>query len=80
MSDLSTASSPLRRRQASEYLDRHHGIRLAPATLAKLAVVGGGPRFRSDGRFPVYDRAELDAFAIARLGRLRGNTSEPKDS
>jgi hypothetical protein len=85
MSDLSITSSPLawpdrmRRRQASEYLDHRHGIRLAPATLAKLAVVGGGPRFRADGRFPVYDRAELDAFAVARLGPLRGSTSERRE-
>ena len=33
----------LRRKQASEYLRERHGITLSPATLAKLAVVGGGP-------------------------------------
>ena len=34
----------MRRREASQYLQDQHGIRLAHATLAKLAVVGGGPR------------------------------------
>lgn len=35
----------LRREHASEYLDVVFGITVAPATLAKLACVGGGPRF-----------------------------------
>jgi len=66
----------MRRQQASLYLQRAHGVKLAPSTLAKMAVVGGGPCFRSDGRFPVYDRAELDSFAAARLGPLRRSTSD----
>jgi hypothetical protein len=66
----------MRRREASEYLSQRHGIRLAPATLAKLAVEGGGPRFRLDGRYPLYEAAELDAFAAARLGPLRASTSD----
>ena len=51
----------MRRQDASQYLLEQHGIRLAHSTLAKLAVVGGGPPFRLDGRFPVYDREALDA-------------------
>jgi hypothetical protein len=66
----------MRRREASHYLQAQHGIRLAHATLAKLAVVGGGPPFRLDGRFPVYDREALDSFADARLGPLRRSTSD----
>jgi hypothetical protein len=66
----------MRRREASQYLQEQHGIRLAHATLAKLAVVGGGPPFRLDGRFPVYDRDALDAYASARLGPLRRSTSD----
>ncbi len=66
----------MRRSEASQYLQEQHGIRLAHSTLAKLAVVGGGPPFRLDGRFPVYDRAELDAFAATRLGPLRASTSD----
>jgi hypothetical protein len=66
----------VRRRQASEYLREQHGITLSPATLAKLAVVGGGPPFRKDGPFPLYDIDSLDVFAAARLGPLRASTSE----
>jgi hypothetical protein len=66
----------LRRREASAYLAAAHGVRLSPGTLAKLAVIGGGPRFRLDGRFPLYERSELDAFAAARLGPLRTSTSD----
>ena len=66
----------MRRRDASAYLFQLYGISLAPTTLAKLAVLGGGPRYRLDGRFPLYDVAELDAFATARLGDLRTSTSD----
>ena len=85
-SDLaaSTASAPpprqwparMRRPVASTYLFEEHGVSLTPATLAKLAVVGGGPKFRKDGKFPIYDRDELDSFAVARLGPLRSSTSD----
>lgn len=81
MSDVSPDTSrkwPLRMRrsEASQYLQDQHGVRLAHATLAKLAVVGGGPPFRLDGRFPVYDREALDAYASERLGPLRRSTSD----
>jgi hypothetical protein len=66
----------MRRKQASEYLFEEHGVSLSPATLAKLAVVGGGPSFRKDGPFPLYERPDLDTFAVARLGPLRQSTSE----
>ena len=66
----------LRRKQASEYLRERHGITLSAATLAKLAVVGGGPAFRKDGPFPLYEVDILDAFAAARLGPLRTSTGD----
>jgi hypothetical protein len=67
----------MRRRIASEYLFVVHGISLSPATLAKLACVSStGPRFRLDGRFPLYDKPELDTFAVARLGPLRASTTD----
>ena len=53
-----------------------HGVHLAAQTLAKLAVLGGGPPYFKDGRFPVYPVADLDKFAIDRLGRLRKSTSD----
>lgn len=78
-SNVNTAAawpSRMRRRGASQYLQQEHGVSLAHSTLAKLAVVGGGPAFRLDGRFPVYDRDTLDAYASARLGPLRRSTSD----
>jgi hypothetical protein len=72
--------SRMRRRVASEYLLEEHGVSLSPATLAKLAVVGGGPAFRKDGPFPLYERGELDTFAIGRLGPLRHSTSDQQQA
>lgn len=68
----------MRRATASEYLLAEHGVSLAPSTLAKLAVIGGGPAYRKDGKFPIYDRPVLDDYAVNRLGPLRSNTSEPQ--
>jgi hypothetical protein len=66
----------MRRKLASEYLFEEHGVSLSPATLAKLAVVGGSPPFRKDGPFPLYERKDLDTFATVRLGTLRTSTSD----
>jgi hypothetical protein len=66
----------MRRKLASEYLFEEHGVSLSPATLAKLAVIGGGPPFMKDGPYPIYERSGLDVFAIARLGPLRTSTSD----
>ena len=53
----------LRRGCASRYLLDTWGISQAPATLAKLAVIGGGPRFHKAGRWPMYVPSELDQWA-----------------
>jgi hypothetical protein len=65
----------LRRRQAAEYLRGKYGVG-APATLAKLATVGGGPVFQRIGRIPVYTRENLDAWATAKLGPPLRSTTE----
>jgi hypothetical protein len=66
----------LRRWEASEYLALAHGLQTAPATLAKLASVGGGPGFHRVGRVPLYPRDELDRWAAEKLGRVMISTSE----
>lgn len=66
-----------RRTEASDYLQQKYNISRKPSTLAKLAVVGGGPRFESAGRIPLYPEPELDAWAVALLGSLRSSTSDP---
>jgi hypothetical protein len=66
----------LRRWEASEYLEVVHGLVIAPATLAKWASIGGGPRFHKSLRTPLYPTAELDLWAVDRLGGLRNSTSD----
>jgi hypothetical protein len=66
----------LRRWEVSEYLKLMYGIEIAPATLAKWASIGGGPRFHKSLRTPLYPTAELDIWAVNRLGGLRNSTSD----
>jgi hypothetical protein len=72
-------SSPprLRRKKACVYLKQVHGIDRAPATLAKLASVGGGPKFEHIGRVPVYPIQELDNWATKLISALKSSTSDP---
>ena len=69
-------SSPLmRRREAAAYLQAHYGIG-AYRTLSKLAVIGGGPRYRLAGRVPLYSAEDLDAWMSSRLSAPRASTSD----
>jgi hypothetical protein len=65
----------LRRKAASEYLRETHGLERAPSTLAKLAVIGGGPVFRHAGRVPLYAPEDLDEWATSKLGPRMHSTS-----
>src|SRR5262245_50333127 len=72
----------LRRKAASEYLRETHGLERAPSTLAKLAVIGGGPIFRRAGRIPLYSPSDLDDYASSLISRPMRSTSDatpPKD-
>ena len=53
------------------------GYRTAPATLAKLASIGGGPTFESFGRKPLYREADLLAWAQAKTTGPRRSTIDP---
>jgi hypothetical protein len=64
------------RRQAADFLTAR-GYRTAPATLAKLASIGGGPTFESFGRKPLYRATDLLAWAEARTSGPRRSTSDP---
>src|ERR1700739_4312057 len=70
------SESRLDRRQAAAFLTAR-GYRTAPATLAKLACIGGGPTFESFGRKPLYREAELLAWAKAKTTGPRRSTSDP---
>jgi hypothetical protein len=64
------------RKQAAAFLTEC-GYRTAPATLAKLACLGGGPIFESFGRRPLYREPDLIAWALARTTGPRRSTSDP---
>jgi hypothetical protein len=66
----------LGRKDAAQFLtDR--GFKTAPATLAKLACLGGGPPFQSFGRRPLYQEEDLLRWAHMRTTGLRRSTSDP---
>jgi hypothetical protein len=64
---LNTGDTVTRRlltaREAASYL------RLAPVTLAKLRLTGGGPRFAKLGSRVLYDQGDLDSWVDARMRR-----------
>lgn len=65
----------LRRDKAAAYLKERYGFGTTE-TLAKLACVGGGPRYRKLGRFPVYIASDLDEWAESRLSDPVCSTAE----
>jgi predicted DNA-binding transcriptional regulator AlpA len=67
----------LKRSEVPEYLLEEYGFSRTAATLAKLAVTGGGPRFRKIGaRTVVYDVADIDAWAASITSEPVASTSE----
>ena len=71
-----TRRTPLRRKDAAKYVQDVHGQPCSPKTLAKLAVVGGGPAYRKAGKFPLYEPDDLDEWALAKLSRKVRSSSE----
>jgi len=69
----------LRRKPAASYLNDTWGVPTAASTLAKMAVVGGGPAFHSAGRIPLYAIEELDSYAKEKLDNPRRSTSDCDD-
>ncbi len=66
----------LRRKHAAEYVRTEWGLPCACQTLAKLAVVGGGPVYRKAGRYPLYRTEDLDRWAQSKIGSPRGSTTQ----
>ena len=64
----------LRRKSAADYLRDKYGWG-SWQTLAKLAVMGGGPVYRKFGRAVVYAPDDLDEWALARLGDPQRSTA-----
>lgn len=61
-------SKKLIRAEVPTYLAENWGLRCSRASLARLAVVGGGPAFHRSGRNAYYDRTGLDQWAQEKLG------------
>jgi hypothetical protein len=66
----------LNRSDAARYLVETWQIPCSVATLAKLAVIGGGPEFRKAGRTPLYPQDGLDSYAQSKMSRRVRSTSE----
>jgi hypothetical protein len=67
---------PLRRGEAAAYVRAKFNIPCAASYLMRLASIGGGPSFRKAGRYPLYSREDLDAWASAKIGPKVRSTSE----
>lgn len=65
----------LRRKGAAEYLKARYGFGAA-RTLAKLAVLGFGPRSHKAGAIVLYEPTALDKWAIAKISGPRHSTSD----
>ena len=65
----------LRRREAAHYIRSKIAI-VTPATLAKLATVGGGPSITYAGKVPLYSTEALDAWITSKLSKPARSTSE----
>jgi len=65
----------LRRAEAAAYLQKQYGA-YSVQTLAKLASIGGGPRFQKMGAFPLYKIDDLDAWALSRMSASVNSTAE----
>lgn len=65
----------LRRAEAALHIHNKWGYPCSPKTLAKYAVIGGGPRFRKAGRYPLYHPDDLDVWVNGRLSDLVTSTS-----
>jgi hypothetical protein len=70
------ASRFLRRAEAAKHIREKWGYPCSPRTLAKYAVVGGGPPFRKAGRYPLYHPDDLDRWVSDKLSGPVTSTSE----
>jgi hypothetical protein len=65
----------LRRAEAAAHIQQKWGYPCSPRTLAKYAVIGGGPPFRKAGRYPLYHPDDLDGWVGRKLSDPVTSTS-----
>jgi hypothetical protein len=66
----------LDRSEASAYLWDRHRVKCSRVTLARLASIGGGPKFQRVGPYVFYTPAELDLWAEAKTTPLLAKASD----
>lgn len=66
----------MRAKEATEYLEKKHGIIRTFGTLAKLRSVGGGPVFQKCNSWPLYRPQDLDNWAEQILSPPMRSTSD----
>jgi hypothetical protein len=64
-----------RRTGAAKYLQDNYRFS-SENSLATQASNGGGPRFRYNGRYPIYEEGDLDEYALSRLSEPVSSTSD----
>jgi hypothetical protein len=69
----------MRRPKAAEYVREVHFQPLEVSTLATMATRGGGPPYHRIGSTVLYDRDDVDRWALERLGRAVSSTSELRE-
>jgi hypothetical protein len=70
------ASRPLRRNEAAAYIRDRYNLPCEASSLRTLACKGTGPVYRKGSRFPLYDAADLDAWARSKLSPKVRSSSE----
>lgn len=73
-----TEKRKLLRVEAASYISEHW-FPCKPKTLAKLAVVGGGPAFSKAGRTTLYAISDLDDWGKSKIGPRVHSTSELRE-
>jgi hypothetical protein len=73
--DSAPRQRDMTRPEAARYISERW-FPCSPKTLAKVAVIGGGPQFRRAGRIPLYAIADLDSWAAGKIGPRVSSTSE----
>ena len=66
------------RKSAAAYLFDKYGFCRSWRTLAKLACMGEGPHYSLASNTALYRPADLDAWAITRIGKPAKSTSAHK--
>jgi hypothetical protein len=69
----------LRRVEAALHIHNKWGYPCSPKTLAKYAVIGGGPSFRKAGRYPLYHPDDLDVWVSGKLSELVTSSASARE-